>query len=386
MQKLTERVDELLGMLTIKADDIKEKVISIVKDAIPGAVNMEFRGIFPLSTANDLRACCKVVFMFLGKTFTIAFVGWSEPNICMRDSTASGNTATCNVSRMEDLPTIIACRLLHLDDKATENLDGRFMSDECEFGIGENGNGMLIMHGTYNSKEGNPMATLEFRVHGDDTEHADVRVYDGDTLIAEFNGIGVFHDHYDKEIDDAIEDYLKQGKEEPAETEPETPPVECKTWNEFWDYVYDENSEPQVILRNFANLISEYTDGEVCDDQMNRKVYFKYKGIDFAAHFESDDSFNIWYFQIEATDGVLDAGFHHFNRDDDFVKFMKNIVETRYHEPVKEPAKIGDALKTLESKVNGAPKTKPLTDLERIKRLEWIVGRIMDEIVKLRNR
>lgn len=285
MQKLTERVDELLGMLTIKADDIKEKVISLVKDAIPGASNMEFRGIFhdkhpSLSMASNLCASYKVVFTFLGKTFTIAFGGWPEPIIDMRDSTASGNIATCNLSRMEDLPTIIACRLLHLDAKATENLDGRFMGDECEFGIGENGNGMLIMHGTYNSKEGSPMATLEFRVHGDDTEHADVRVYDGDTLIAEFNGIGVFHDHYDKDIDDAIEDYLKQGKEEPAETEPETPPVECKTWNEFWD----------------------------------------------------------------------------------------------------------DALKTLETKVNGAPKEKPLTDLERIKRLEWIVGRIMDEIVKLRNR
>ena len=84
-------------------------------------------------------------------------------------------------------------------------------------------------------------------------------------------------------------------------------------------------------------IVSEHTDGEPCDDLMNRKVYFKYKGIDFSATIETDDLFDSWFFHIEATDGVRDAGFHNFNRGDDFVKFMDLIVETRQPEPVKEP-------------------------------------------------
>lgn len=335
MPNLQDNYNELLGMLTIHNEDIKKKVLALVKEALPGATEIEFCNIYhddhpQLSLEHDVCAACRAVVMFLGQTFSIRFGGWPNPMLGMN------NTPEVAVKLMTDLPDVIGKDILHLDSKAAKHLGGRFVSDKYESRL-ENGESLLIMHGTLTGVDTPlPLASLVLTVHEGDLDHADIEVvYKGKT-VTKMKGTGVFHDDWIREIDDAMEHYFSQENEEPVEAE-EAVPVECSTWTEFWDYVSDEKSETQAVLRNFGSLISEHTDGEPCDDLMNRKVYFKYKGIDFSANIETDDLFDSWFFHIEATDGVRDAGFHNFNRGDDFVKFMDLIVETRQPEPVKEP-------------------------------------------------
>lgn len=46
MPNLQDNYNELLGMLTIRNEDIKKKVLALVKEALPGATEIEFRNIY----------------------------------------------------------------------------------------------------------------------------------------------------------------------------------------------------------------------------------------------------------------------------------------------------------------------------------------------------
>ena len=331
MPNANEHFSDLLDKLTVKYDVIKEQAISLVREAIPGATEVEFTNLSyddhaALSMTHDVCAYCNVVFMLCNRTFTVRFGAWPEPLLTMTDV----KERTTRVRLMSDILFAIGNDILHLDKKLTPNLDGRFVIDKYESKPGDD----LIICGTYNDKDGNAVATLRLSVY-EDLEHAGIEVLDNETLITTIEYAGVFHDDYSSAIDESIESYRMANTESN-----EAPEGHGLDWDKIWERLEDDKETgylpayKQLAIFLYPSIAREMPVIENPDDG----VLFKYRGIEFTAKFGYDDDQQAWYIHVEATDGVRDGGNHNIYYNNGFADCLDTIVDTRDPVEVAKPA------------------------------------------------